>query len=84
MNPQSKGEITLSSIDPFKPPLIDPQFLSHPFDRRVAIEAVRDVLDLLEKPEIAKDTVRLGAGPSGRSDEEILVRPIFYDFVNLV
>ncbi|MCJ1357626.1 MAG: hypothetical protein MMC33_007622 [Icmadophila ericetorum] len=72
MNPQSKGEITLSSIDPFKPPLIDPQFLSHPFDRRVAIEAVRDVLDLLDKPEIAKDTVRLGAGPSGRSDEEIL------------
>ena len=73
MNPQSTGEILLCSSDPKDDAIMNPNFLSHPFDRRVAIESVRNALEILNKPEIAKHTIRLGAGPVGPSDEEILV-----------
>ena len=70
---QGTGEINLRSGNPDHPPLIDPKFLSHPYDRRVAIEAVRDALEFLDMPYLAKDQIRLATGPEGRSDEEILV-----------
>ena len=68
--------MTLSSADPKDPPAIDPKFLAEPFDRRVAIEAVRESLELLDSPHIAKDHIRLAAGPEDRSDEAILVGPV--------
>lgn len=71
---QGTGEVKLRSANPEDPPLIDPKFLSHPYDRRVAIEAVRDALQFLDMPYLAKDQIRLATGPKGRSDEEILVR----------
>lgn len=74
MSGQSLGSVKLRSADPKDPPLIDPNFLSHPYDLRVAIESVREALELLDLPDLAKDRVRLATGPTGRSDEEILVR----------
>ena len=73
MNGQAAGEVKLSSKDPKDPPLLDPKFLSHPFDRRVAIESVREALEFFDMPGLAKDQVRLATGPQLRSDEEILV-----------
>ena len=73
MGGQAAGEVTLRSGDPKDPPLIDPKFLNHPFDRRVAIECVREALELLDLPALAKDQVRLARGPIGGSDEDILV-----------
>ena len=73
MGSQAAGEVKLRSGDPKDPPLLDPKFLSHPFDRRVAIESVREVLEFMDLPGLAKDQIRLATGPSGRSDEEILV-----------
>ena len=73
MGNQAAGEVNLRSMNPSDPPLIDPKFLSHPFDRRVAIESVREVLELLDLQTLAKDRIQLAAGPSGRSDEEIMV-----------
>lgn len=73
MGGQAAGEVKLRSKDPKDPPLINPNFLSHPYDRRVAIEAIRGALDFLDLPGLAKDRVRLATGPTGRSDEEILV-----------
>ena len=73
MGSQAAGEVKLRSGNPKDPPLLDPKFLSHPFDRRVAIEGVREALEFLDLPELAKDQVRLASGPTGRSDEEILV-----------
>jgi hypothetical protein len=35
------GTVTLRSNDPFKAPLIDPQFLNHPFDIHTMIQAVK-------------------------------------------
>jgi choline dehydrogenase len=33
----------LNSIDPFKPPLIDPNYLSHPSDLKVLVEAFKEL-----------------------------------------
>ena len=70
----ARGSVTLKSTDPKDPPVIDPKFLVEPFDRRVAIEAVRETLKLLDTPQLVKDQVRLAAGPENQSDEAILVR----------
>ena len=74
MNPQSTGFVRLRSNDPLDKLLINPQFLSHPYDRRTAIEATRHVLDLTKTPAVSKDTVRLIGGPKSMTDEDILVR----------
>ena len=73
MNPQSTGFLRLRSKEPSEKLRIDPQFLSHPFDRRTAIEAIRHVMELIETPAMSKDTIRLVAGPKSKSDEDILV-----------
>ena len=73
MSPQGTGDVDLRSANPADPPLIDPKFLSHPYDRRVAIESVRDALKFLDMPYLAKDQAGLATGPSGKGDEEILV-----------
>ena len=67
------GEITLQSSDPMDPPVINPKFLTHPFDRRVAIESVRGTLEFMNTPSIAEDQDSLIAGPQGPDDESILV-----------
>ncbi|KAI1075857.1 hypothetical protein F5B20DRAFT_367830 [Whalleya microplaca] len=71
-NAQSRGEVTLQSSDPNVPLKFDPKFLSDPFDRRVAIEALRDALRFADSEGYAKDNVATLAGPAGRSDEELL------------
>ena len=68
------GSVKLSSSDVKDPPIIDPNFLSHPFDKRVAIESVRETLKFINQPLMAKGSIRLAAGPEGESDEDILVR----------
>lgn len=73
MNPQSYGEVTLKSPDPSDPPIIDPRLLSHPYDRRVAIEALRQLMELLEAPVFAKRTVKMIGCPQSKSDEDIWV-----------
>lgn len=72
-NYAARGSVTLKSADPNDPPVIDPKFLAEPFDRRVAIEAVRETLKLMNSPGMAKEQVRLAAAPEDGSDEAILV-----------
>lgn len=71
---ETGGEMTLQSSNPTDPPLINPKFLSHPFDRYLAIQSVRETLDFLQTPLLAREQERLAAGPKGREDDEILVR----------
>lgn len=78
-NYAARGSVTLKSADPEDPPVIDPKFLAEPFDQRVAIEAVRATLELLDSPQLAKEQVRIAAGPEDRSDEAILVCRYFYN-----
>ncbi|MCJ1230773.1 hypothetical protein MMC12_007447 [Toensbergia leucococca] len=72
MNPQSTGSLSLQSANPHDTLLIDPQFLSHPFDRRAAIEAIRHTMELIALPLVSKDTIKLVGGPKSSSDEDIL------------
>ena len=77
MNPHSTGSVKLRSADPDQAPLIDPNFLSHPLDRRAAIESIRDTLSFLEMPSLAMHRERIAFGPADGSEEEILVSHLF-------
>ncbi len=72
---QSRGTAELQSADPNVPLHFNPRLLEHPFDRRMAIEALRSSLALAASPGFAKDTVATLAGPepgSEATDEELL------------
>lgn len=71
-NAQARGEVTLQSSDPNVPLLFDPKFLSHPFDRRVAIESLRDAFRVAKSEGYTKDNVMELAGPKSDSDEDLL------------
>ena len=68
MNPLSVGSVTLRSANPADPPLIDPKAFDHPFDRRVAIESMREALTFLDTLQ-AKYII----APGDRSDGAIWV-----------
>jgi choline dehydrogenase-like flavoprotein len=75
MNQQSRGSVTLQSEDPKVPLLYDPNIFGHPFDRRVAIEAMREVLLVTESPAFKKDSLgpsAMSGAPKSSSDEDIL------------
>ncbi|QDS72994.1 hypothetical protein FKW77_008946 [Venturia effusa] len=71
MTPQSRGSVTLRSADPADPPVSDPKLLSHPYDRRNMIEAVRKAYNFIISPEMAKDSVKPLVAPLSDSDEDI-------------
>jgi len=73
MNPQSRGTVTLHSSNPVDPPIIDPKFLTNPFDRRVIIDGLRQTMEMLSAPVFAATTLEK-VGPKDSSDEEIWVR----------
>jgi choline dehydrogenase-like flavoprotein len=75
MNQQSRGSVTMQSADPKVPLLFDPNYFEHPFDRRVAIEAVREVLSVMDGPAIKHDLLGPSAitgAPKSSSDEDIM------------
>ncbi|KAJ5691816.1 hypothetical protein N7462_001239 [Penicillium macrosclerotiorum] len=72
MNGQTAGEVRLQSSNPEDPLLFDPHFLEHPFDRRVCIEMYRHLMELVEHPAFAKDTISMVMAPKSKSDEDIL------------
>ena len=73
---QSSGTVSLQSNIAQDKPLIDPKFLSHPFDRRLVIECMREAFKFLDQASLSKDRLRLVNEPKGLSDEEILVSPL--------
>ena len=73
MHPQSRGTVTLRSKDSVDAPVLNPQFLEHPFDRRAAIEIVREAIKFLNTTAVEKHHVEFVYGPKGDTDEEILV-----------
>jgi choline dehydrogenase-like flavoprotein len=50
----------------------DPAYLEHPFDKRVAIEATREVLKVVQSPEFQKNNVGYLCVPKSDSEEDIL------------
>lgn len=73
LRPQSRGEVTLRSSNPFDEPLIDPNYLGHEVDKAKAIESIRTIRQILSQPAI-RDMIsheRL-PGRSAQSDAEIM------------
>lgn len=71
-SPLSRGTVSISSANPADPPLIDPNYLSHPTDVELAIAAVRRQRELWAQMQgltIGKETL---PGEDVNSDEEIL------------
>ena len=71
MNPQASGSVKLSSADPKDHPIIDPKYCAHPYDRRVAIEAMRTLMEYARQPIFAEVTDKFLDGPANDSDESI-------------
>ncbi|KAJ5583006.1 hypothetical protein N7535_001626 [Penicillium sp. DV-2018c] len=71
-NAQTRGEVTLQSSDPDAPLSFNPKFLEHPFDRRLAIETLRDSLRIVKHEKYTKDNVAALAMPKSDSDEDLL------------
>jgi choline dehydrogenase-like flavoprotein len=64
-NNLSRGSVTIESNDPRALPVIDPNFLSHPFDARIAIETVRMALKVAQTPAYRDTIRRMAHGPRG-------------------
>ncbi len=72
MRPASRGEITLASADPRRPPRIQPRYLSARSDRLVLREGVRRLRDIFASaPFDAFRGAELAPGEKLRSDAEI-------------
>ncbi|KAL7947742.1 GMC oxidoreductase [Trichoderma barbatum] len=69
MHPQSTGSLSLASSDPTAAPVIQPNYLQHPYDRRVLVESTKKLLDFVSNSKLP--TVEV-AGLTGRTDEDIL------------
>jgi choline dehydrogenase len=71
--PESVGYVRARSADPFEDPVIQPNYLSDPMDRRVLVAGMKLARRLLHTPELAHyfDGDML-PGPEVRSDDEFL------------
>lgn len=72
MNPQSRGKVSLKSSDPLESALFDPQFMSHPYDRRVLITAAKRIMEYMSTPSIASTIEKPASMPDSDSEEDIL------------
>ncbi|MCA9675439.1 MAG: GMC family oxidoreductase N-terminal domain-containing protein [Kofleriaceae bacterium] len=70
--PKSRGEVTLTSADPTAAPHIDPHFLEEEADRRLLIEGMKLVREIMASPRLG-DIVQgeLHPGPAFTSDAEL-------------
>lgn len=71
LRPRSRGTVRLQSDDPAAPPLIDPNYLSDPYDREMSLRGLKLVQDILAqdalKPYILAERL---PGPDVRSDAD--------------
>jgi choline dehydrogenase-like flavoprotein len=73
LRPRSTGAVSLMSSDPADEPLVDPNYLDHSDDRRMAVRSVRVIRAILAQSEISKfiKGERL-PGEGARSDDDIM------------
>jgi choline dehydrogenase len=71
--PESVGWVRARSTDVFEDPEIQPNYLSHPMDRRIHIGGMRLLRRMLATPELAPFVEReMLPGPEAESDDELL------------
>lgn len=72
MNPQSTGQCILQSSDPALPLSYDPNFLSHPYDKRMAVESTRETMKIIKGSAFSKYNRGMVTGPESDGEEDIL------------
>ncbi|KAI4263436.1 MAG: hypothetical protein L6R42_001417 [Xanthoria sp. 1 TBL-2021] len=70
--PLSRGTVSISSSNPADPPLIDPNYLSHPVDAEIAVAAVRRQRDFWAQMKGVTIGDEALPGNNVTSDEDIL------------
>ncbi|APA10037.1 hypothetical protein sscle_05g048070 [Sclerotinia sclerotiorum 1980 UF-70] len=72
--PLSRGNVTISSTDTADPPLINPNWLSHPADQELAVAAFKRVRELMNTDEMKSITIgsEIFPGLDVSSDAQIL------------
>jgi choline dehydrogenase-like flavoprotein len=73
MNPQSTGSITLRSKNPLDQPIIDPGYLTHPYDMHAMVAAVRADRKLMKTKIMSQHYKGLIMAPKSDSDEDVIV-----------
>ncbi|PRA21308.1 GMC family oxidoreductase [Pseudomonas poae] len=72
LRPQSRGRIDIRSANPADAPLIQPNYLSHPEDLRVAADAIRLTRRIVAAPALSQfKPVEYLPGDSLQSDEQL-------------
>ena len=71
-NNLSRGSLKLASRNPREFPLIDPAYLSHPYDLRIAIETLREMLKLANTPTMTSIIKAVLHGPRHPNNEQRL------------
>jgi len=72
LQPRSRGRVQIASADPAAAPLIQPNYLSHPEDLRVAADAIRLTRRIAASPALARyRPEEYLPGPALQSDEEL-------------
>lgn len=71
LNQKSTGFVRLQSSDPKQPLIYNPNWFSHPYDRKVAVESTRKTLKIMNSPQFQDSSVVID-GPKSDSDEDIL------------
>jgi choline dehydrogenase len=73
LRPKSRGHVNITSSDPHKQPAIQPNFLAHEEDQRVAIESLRLTRRIVEQPALAPYCPQEHSpGPHVTSDADLL------------
>lgn len=72
MNPQSEGSVTLASPNPLSAPVIQLNFLTHPYDARIMREAVRATWTKIAlNPTLQPHITRTLCGPASLADADV-------------
>jgi len=72
MAPQSTGTVKLASSNPEDAPICDQNLMSHPYDRRSFIHAMKDLVKILETPAVKDQISAVILAPKSTSDDDIL------------
>ena len=72
MNSQSEGSVCIQSANPEHAVLVDTNYFSHPFDKRLAIELTRDLQAFVTSPGFGKNTTGTINMPFSGKEEDII------------
>ena len=71
MRPASRGSVTLNSTNPFDPPIIDPNYMTHPYDRLAFIDGIREARRLVTESSLKNHWIKPIVAPENDTDETI-------------